>query len=149
MANVTATPQKGHVVTDEPEKTKEELDEQAAALLGPGSVGELVRNFKKSLKARNFGDAAGYLDEDLRQLDLSGLDLTFLDEPGWGVSGRPRVVGPDSEIVLYFRSAKGALQRVDRAKPVEAFPFTVRRTAEGMRISQIGADQWLNRVLGY
>jgi hypothetical protein len=141
--------QKGHVVADEPEKTQEELHQQAAALLGPGSVGEVVRNFKKSLKARNYGDAAEFLDENLLEFDLTGLDLTFLDEPGWGVSGRPRVVGPDSEIVLYIRSAKGALQRVDKAKPVEAFPFTVRRTADGMRISQIGGDGWLNRVLGY
>ena len=141
--------QKGHVVTDEPEKTKEQLLEEAAALLGPGSVGEVVRNFKKCLKARNYGDASQYLDENLADFDLSGLDLTFLDEPGWGVSGRPRVVGPDSEIVLYIRSAKGALQRVDKTKPVEAFPFTVRRVADGMRISQIGADDWLNRVLGY
>ena len=107
-------------MTDEPEKTAEETLREAAALLGPGSVGEVVRNFKKSLKARNYGDATAYLDENLADLDLTGLDLTFLDEPGWGVSGRPRVVSPDSEIVLYIRSAKGALQRVDKSKPVEA-----------------------------
>ena len=137
------------MVTDEPAKTEEETLREAAALLGPGSVGEVVRNFKKSLKARNYGDASAYLDDNLADLDLTGLYLTFLDEPGWGVSGRPRVVGPDSEIVLYIRSAKGALQRVDKAKPVEAFPFTVRRAPEGMRISQIGAGDWLADRLGY
>ena len=136
-------------MTDEPEKTAEETLREAAALLGPGSVGEVVRNFKKSLKARNYGDATAYLDENLADLDLTGLDLTFLDEPGWGVSGRPRVVSPDSEIVLYIRSAKGALQRVDKSKPVEAFPFTVRRGPGGMRISQIGAGDWLAQRLGY
>lgn len=136
-------------MSDEPEKSQEERLQEAAALLGPGSVGEVVRNFKKSLKARNYGDASAFLDENLADLDLTGLDLTFLDEPGWGVSGRPRVVSPDSEIVLYIRSAKGALQRVDKAKPVEAFPFTVRRTAEGMRISQIGSGDWLAQRLGY
>jgi hypothetical protein len=136
-------------VTDEPEKTEEETLREAAALLGPGSVGEVVRNFKKSLKARNYGDATAYLDENLADLDLTGLDLTFLDEPGWGVSGRPRVVSPDSEIVLYIRSAKGALQRVDKSKPVEAFPFTVRERPARMPISQIGAGDWLAQRLGY
>ena len=136
-------------MTDEPEKSQEERLQEAAALLGPGSVGEVVRNFKKSLKARNYGDASAFLDENLADMDMTKLDLTFLDEPGWGVSGRARVVSPDSEIVLYIRSAKGALQRVDKAKPVEAFPFTVRRGPEGMRITQIGSGDWLANRLGY
>jgi hypothetical protein len=131
------------------EKSKEDALKEAAALLGPGSVGEVVRNFKKSLKARNYGDAAGFLDAELADLDMSGLDLGFLDQPGWGVSGRPRVVGPDSEIVLYIRTGTGALQRVDKAKPVEAFPFVVRRSAEGLRIAQIGPEGWLMERLGY
>jgi hypothetical protein len=135
-------------VTDGDDKS-ENARREAEALLGPGSVGEVVRNFKRALKEKNFGVATSYLSPELAEHDMSGLDLGFLDQPGWGVSGRPRVIGPDSEIVLYIRTGRDTLQRVDKAKPVEAFPFTVSHSPEGPRISQIGPDDWLMARLGY
>ena len=136
-------------MTDGDDESTENARREAEALLGPGSVGEVVRNFKKALKERNFGVASSFLTPELAEHDMSGLDLGFLDEPGWGVSGRPRVIGPDAEIVLYIRTGRDTLQRVDKAKPVEAFPFTVCHLPEGLRISQIGPDDWLMARLGF
>jgi hypothetical protein len=65
---------------------------------------------------------------------LASLDLSYLKEPGWEISARPRPEGPDSETVVYVLTGSDGFQLT--------YPFLVSRSPEGggWRIIRFGED---------
>jgi hypothetical protein len=88
------------VVSDD-DKSEEDALREAISQVAPGSPGEAVCNFLTCVRVGDFEYAATHLAPELVELDLRRLDLGFLDGSGWGISGRPRAVGPDTEVVSF------------------------------------------------
>jgi hypothetical protein len=124
------------------EKSAADAWREAAAQTAPGSAFEFVWYFLEELWTGRLGEAAARLDTEYESRDLAELDLAFLrDEPGWGVSGRPRVTDEGDEIVVLVRAGVADEPKlIDKPTVLPAAKFTVRYRPDGWRLVCIEAD---------
>ena len=123
-------------------KTEEDARREAAAQVAPGSVGEVVQDFITCLQAGRLDLAVRYLAPELADFDLRTFHPAFLTEPGWGMSGQPRVIGLDTETVLLAKTGShDGSAMVSEPTVLEDFQFTVRRSGERWLIAEIGPER--------
>jgi hypothetical protein len=119
-----------------------DAEAQAAAHLAPGGPVAAVIEFRRRLSARDLVAAAELVDAVALEnvpYGLAGLDLGFLDEPGWGISGRSRPQGLDSEIVLYVRTGEDAVV-ISQPTLLPTYAITVRLGSSGWRITHFEGE---------
>ncbi len=110
----------------------DELANQTGAHLAPGGSVRAVATFLRLLDEGDFRAAGELVDsETLDRIpgglaSLASMDLSYLKEPGWEISRRPRPEGPDSETVVYVFTGSYASDEFELT-----YPFLVSRSPEG------------------
>jgi hypothetical protein len=122
----------------EEDKTVEVAYREASAHTGRGGPVEFVFQFLRDIRAGRLDYAADALDEEYGSHDLSQLDLGFLQESGWGVSGQPRMTSAGDEVVrfVYLDGADDGIQLIDQTTAVPGVDFVVRHS--GAKWSLVG-----------
>src|ERR1022692_388841 len=125
------------------EKSIEDTRRETETPLAPDGPVEFVRGFLADLWAGQIDRAAECLDEGYASADVTELDLDYLQDPGWGVSGRSRLTEDGDEIVLYTHNETmgDAPVIMERATEVKSIVFVVRSTSAGWRLVRVGADR--------
>jgi hypothetical protein len=112
---------------------------EAAAQPAPGGPAEFVQRFLTELWADHFYEAATFLDPEYESSDPAELDLGFLQDAGWAVSGRPRPTEGGDEIVLYVYGVADIVI-TDRPTVVKSVKFVVRHRPDAWSLIRIDRD---------
>ncbi len=120
-------------------KPVEDPQREAAADSAPGGTAEFVQRFLTELWADRFYEAATFLDPEYESRDPAELDLGFLQDAGWGISGRPRPTEGGDEIVLYVYGVADMVI-ADRPTVVKSVKFVVRYRPAGWSLVRIDRD---------
>ncbi len=115
---------------DEMREMSDGIEAEARSILhleAPDGPFVFVQRFRANLEGREFDAAHAMLDPEFGDIDLERLDLTFLDDEGWGVAGNSRVT-PDGDVIVRMIYMEGAARPVLITKPteVEGVDFVLR-----------------------